>query len=391
MSPATFTAAEDSQVARVESARPLGARMGSESSASSAGGLQSHKPLPTDDEILGLTRSGLPVGNEAVASTASHEGVKQNDDRSDDGSHLKTANAPEPVHLRAVLNANPELREAWHTAKAYQQSFGTPEEARRATELLTDFNRMDALFFSQHPEDHAQLVRAVAALDPASFESFARAVTQYLGGGGTTGNHSESDLVSRRATARQDQSNVDPKDRGEQMDANRTTQPANMELPAAQANFVHAANASAVESVLMAIEAQVDRLLPEGISKGARNRVVGEIYRELDSTLRSNRELARQIRDALRSGSLDSEHQRAVVSLVTSRARQALPGVAKRVLNEWTSTLVAANQERRARQRAAEGRVDIAGSGGGANDGRHTLAPREIDYARMTDTDILNL
>ncbi len=97
------------------------------------------------------------------------------------------------------------------------------------------------------------------------------------------------------------------------------------------------------------------------------------------------------MREAFRSGSLDADHQNAVVSLVTSRARQALPGVAKRVLNEWTSTLVAANQERRARQRTAERRVDIAGSGGAANDGRRSLGPRDIDYARMSDSDILNL
>jgi hypothetical protein len=69
----------------------------------------------------------------------------------------------------------------------------------------------------------------------------------------------------------------------------------------------------------------------------------------------------------------DADQQRAIISLVTSRARQALPGVANRVLNEWTSTLVAANRERRSRQRSAERRVDIAGSGGAGNDGRRSL------------------
>lgn len=139
-----------------------------------------------------------------------------------------------------------------------------------------------------------------------------------------------------------------------------------------------------------AIESQVDRLLPDGISKNARNRVVGEIYRELDGALRSSRQLTQQMRDAFRAGALDAEHQRAIVSLIAGRARQALPAVAKRVLNEWTSTVVAANQDRRARQHAAERRVDIAGSSGGSE--RHRPAsPRDIDYARMSDSDILNL
>jgi hypothetical protein len=78
-------------------------------------------------------------------------------------------------------------------------------------------------------------------------------------------------------------------------------------------------------------------------------------------------------------------------SLITGRARQALPGVAKRVLNEWTSTVVAANHDRRSRQRAAERRVDIAGSSGAGNDGIRSMTPRNIDYARMSDSDILNL
>jgi hypothetical protein len=118
--------------------------------------------------------------------------------------------------------------------------------------------------------------------------------------------------------------------------------------------------------------------------------VVGEIYRELDSTLRANRTLTQQMRDAFRSGALDANHQKAVVSLITGRARQALPAVAKRVLNEWTTTVVSANQQRRERQRTAEGRVDIGGAGGAGNEGRHS-GPREINYARMSDADILNL
>src|ERR1700675_4553309 len=162
-------------------------------------------------------------------------------------------------------------------------------------------------------------------------------------------------------------------------------------LTPARMDFFHSTNAATVSSVVDAIESQVERLLPEGASKSARNRVVGEIYRELDTTLRANRQLFQQMRDAFRSGALDAEHQRAIVSLVTARARQALPGVAKRVMSEWTSTLAAANQERRARQRTAERRVDIAGSSGSGSDAHRSMMPRDIDYARMSDADILNM
>jgi len=57
----------------------------------------------------------------------------------------------------------------------------------------------------------------------------------------------------------------------------------------AQKRLSHATNAADVEGVVEAIESQVERLLPEGISKNARNRMAGEIYRELDSTLRTSR------------------------------------------------------------------------------------------------------
>jgi hypothetical protein len=46
--------------------------------------------------------------------------------------------------LRATLDANPELREAWREAGAYRETFATPEEARAATAQLGDLNRMDA-------------------------------------------------------------------------------------------------------------------------------------------------------------------------------------------------------------------------------------------------------
>src|SRR5271170_718878 len=82
----------------------------------------------------------------------------------------------DPEHLRAALDANPELRDAWREAGEYRETFGTPEEARVATAQLGDLNRMDALFYSRRPEDHAELAREVAKLDPEAFASLARAM-----------------------------------------------------------------------------------------------------------------------------------------------------------------------------------------------------------------------
>ena len=327
----------------------------------------------TDDEILGLDSTGAPSVGTVGAGFKPAPTTDNPDEASgtmNDQSLDAPIASPDSEALRTALDANPDLRRAWDDAQAYRETFASPEEARAATALLADLDRMDALFFSRRPEDHAELARAVASLDPAAFASLAQAMSAHASG--SVGAGLEPAPIAE-TTAPHDETSA-------------PTAPTQ-----AQSDFFRSANAAAVESVLDAIETQVERLLPENISKSARNRVVGEIYRELDTTLRSNSQLAQQMRDALRSGSLDAEHQRAVVSLVTGRARQALPGVAKRVLSEWTSTVVAAHNDRRARQHAAERRIDIAGSSGTGSDGPRSIAPREVDYKRMSDADILNL
>ncbi|HXQ24908.1 MAG TPA: hypothetical protein VN822_00730 [Candidatus Acidoferrales bacterium] len=382
---------------------------------------ESHRP--TDDEILGLDSAHTATAPEADNTAETN--------RDTVGAGFKPAptnpedddSAALPENLRAALDANPELRRAWQDAQSYRETFSTPEEARAATALLSDLDRMDALFFSRRPEDHAELARAVAALDPAAFASLAQAMnglaTEALSHReNRAGNPSSSSAPRTRPVIpnapaqsgaeesavgsevqnqipRRPQDGLTRDDNVQEgLPGRRLAEPGRSDGTApsqAQAEFFHATNAAAVEGVLDVIESQVERLLPDGVSKSARNRMVGEIYRELDTTLRSNRQLSQQMRDAFRSGSLDAEHERAIVSLITGRARQALPGVAKRVLNEWTSTVVAANHDRRARQRAAERRVDIAGSSGGGNDGSRSMGPRDVDYARMSDSDILNL
>jgi HPt (histidine-containing phosphotransfer) domain-containing protein len=399
-------------------------------------GAESRDPNRQEREFSAAEQRGVSKGKESSSSTrsaaqptaAAADGTTGADPE-DVAAEVRATAGPggEPAHLQAAFAANPELRTAWHDAKSYRETFATPEEAKAATGMLADLNRMDALFFSHRPEDHEQLARAVADLDPAAFASLARAMSQVAQSVGVTfpAIAARSASGSNRADARSTFDAVQKAKSQEQIPRTASRAPENQgqnrstrdyarddsslqgaanttnnnALPSnsvagvspAQEQFFHAANAAAVEGVVEAIETQVERLLPEGISKSARNRVVGEIYRELDSTLRSNRILTQQMRDAFRSGTLDANHQKAVVSLITGRARQALPAVAKRVLNEWTTTIVSANQQRRERQRTAERRVDIGGAGGAGNEGRHSMGPREINYARMSDADILNL
>jgi hypothetical protein len=378
------------------------------SQGTSSAALDRPRRAATDDEILGITddsaanrfgaRASHSANDDPLASDESYSsttspassGSDAEAGRASEASHEADAALPDalPAALRAALEENPELRRAWQEREDYRQAFASPEEARAATAQLRDLDRMDALFFSSRPEDHAQLARAIAALDPAAFASLAQAMSALAtpqGAGGRVqgeGNTVNSPELTRTENSRALSYTLNPAP---------PAHPANGAPSAAQSEFFHATNAAAVEGVLGAIESQVEKLLPEGVSKTARARVVGEIYRELDSTLRSNHQLSSQLREAFRSGALDADHQRGIVSMVIGRARQALPAVAKRVLNEWTSTIVAANQERRNRQRTAERRVDIAGASGAGNDGRRPITPRDINYTRMSDADILNM
>jgi isopentenyldiphosphate isomerase len=60
------------------------------------------------------------------------------------------------------------------------------------------------------------------------------------------------------------------------------------------------------------------------------------------------------------------------------------------VLSEWTNGVVAHASTRQERQRNAAKRVDIAGGAPGGDNPR-ALMPKDIDYRRMSDNDILNM
>ena len=124
----------------------------------------------SDDEILGLGSGAADSTNPAIEDqlnlSLTHTAARG--DSSDPHAHVGSDANSEPDNLRAVLDANPELRRDSEDAKAYREAFATPEDARSATALLADLNRMDSLFFSRRPEDHAELARSIASLDLAA-------------------------------------------------------------------------------------------------------------------------------------------------------------------------------------------------------------------------------
>jgi hypothetical protein len=169
--------------------------------------LESLLPSATDDEILGLVTPRKNSPREANGdgsrnadvspaslmlplhlpsrandeSQASSESQNQSQPRGRDAratnptAQSGTPTDP-PAEIRDALDANPDLRAAWQDAQSYRETFASPEAAKEGAALLADLNRMDALFFSQRAEDHAELARSIAALDPAAFASLAEAI-----------------------------------------------------------------------------------------------------------------------------------------------------------------------------------------------------------------------
>ncbi|HEY4741750.1 MAG TPA: hypothetical protein VIH76_14235 [Candidatus Acidoferrales bacterium] len=354
----------------------------------------------TDDEILGI------VSEPAHGKSADKKSSTAEADAALNATGTNDA-AAEPAQFRAIFDANPSLRDAWRDARAFheifpdvqsardiQKLFPTADDARAAGAQLADLAKLDTLFFSNRPESHAELAAAVYRLNPSAFRSLARmmqAISSDSGNSLEPGNRvssaaSESTVNAPRANAAPAFSTSQDTNNGVNNAVNNGADPA----MAAQAAFFHETNAAAVNGVLDAIHTQVNRLLPDGTTGATRQRMVGEIYRAIDSAMRSNHAFGQQLRQAFRAGNWSAENRQAIAGMVVARARQALPGIAKKVINEWTSGVVAQSNARVERQRAAERRVDIAGGAPGG-DGRRALSPRDIDYRRLSDADILNL
>ncbi|MHB8526713.1 MAG: hypothetical protein ACYDD2_11220 [Candidatus Acidiferrales bacterium] len=412
------------------------------------------KRPPSDDEILGLVTTvqrpaamagdddsnfgGAATDTDNAANSdatspsgsdaASHSGGATNSAASD-----STGNAAMPEALAKLADADPQVRQVLQDAQAYHAAFPSPQAAQDAKNQLDE---LDGMFFSAQPADHAKLAARIHDLSPEAFQNFAHAVQAHAAKVGAEANPassvdgpaaaggmaSDASSESHAANSSGDGSQTVATQNGapavsretDQIHSSQaapahhanaaaqTTPRANHAAPqaaaspsdprrAAQIAFFHDTNAAAVEHILGAIHTQVNRLLPDSVPAGTRNRIVGEVYREIDSTLRANRQLGKQLREAFQAGAGDSAHQRAIVTLVAGRAKQALPSVAKRVIGEWTQSIVAANRERLSRHEAASKRVDIAG--GGSSDGvnRKPISPRDVDYRRLSDADILNL
>jgi hypothetical protein len=162
--------------------------------------------------------------------------------------------------------------------------------------------------------------------------------------------------------------------------------------PAAYAAFERSTNDAVARDVRGTIGDTLARVMPEGVADGATRRIGEDIFNEVHRALAADRNLSEQVAGVLRDRRFDGVEQQRVESLLAGRAKQLVPSVARRVIGEWTSTVLNTARSKAARQAAASSRVDIAAPGGSLDSmPLRQMSAREVNYASMSDEEILGM
>jgi hypothetical protein len=360
--------------------------------------------------------------------------------------------AAEALALREAAREVESLREAAREAESLRQS---AQELRQAAQAV---DQIDAAIFSGDARAQSQVVADLAQANPAAFRQlFAEAARVLAGMGPASPNDftaSARDEASRPGGVRnpsvgvsdaleqqRDPSSPRPFDiqassqgkkagtprndsalgsqpslrsgQADHLSASLSASESGITLPqgsgqanhgfdaAAYASFERGTNDAVARDMRAAIGDTLGRVLPDGIADGAARRIGDDIFNEIHRTLAADRTLSEQVGDVLQGWRFGAAEQQRVASLLAGRARQLVPGVARRVVGEWTSSVLGTARNKAARQAAAAARVDIAAPGGSldsrplAGKARgetvRPMAARGVDYGSMSDDEILSM
>jgi hypothetical protein len=344
---------------------------------------------------------------DAAASVTSHQSSIASHQTPDRGTAQPEMAAPqEPPPWLAAQMKDPwggeEAREFWDgvqqarsEAAAYRAAFASPEDARALKELYPGgvsearataerarrLDEVDRAYFGaagNSPEQlsasRAQLAQRMLQEDPAAFREMVEAgirVLQEAAGPLNRGTRSVASVVSDvSANALPVGNNVPPvaaQHAAPQL-GNASTNEAHV---ASYAAFERAANEDLERSVGSAIERTLAQALPSveqhntpgqaGAQRAAplRERLAASVRTDLERALQGDRQLGEQVAQILSSRRFDSDTRAQIVRLISDRAQQLVPVAAKRVLNEWTQTTLAAHRGRTLRTDSASA-ADVA-------------------------------
>ena len=203
--------------------------------------------------------------------------------------------------------------------------------------------------------------------------------------------HAQSSFAQSSPAQRPLASSSAPAQSGSMAAAAVGAAPASREADASpqSTRFVESVNADVERSVEQAVGGRVNELLPDA-PEGTRQKIAGEIYRELDAAMKKDPGLLAQVSANLsaaqKAGQFGQRERSAMAALVMSKAKSLLPAVARRVVGEWTAAMVASSQTRRTRQSTSASRADV-GVGGAPR--AVSTRPGKVDYAKLSDEEIL--
>lgn len=132
------------------------------------------------------------------------------------------------------------------------------------------------------------------------------------------------------------------------------------------------------------------------ISEGAKKRIIQDIYDATGKAVGDDANHRNQVtrvinpsgKQDLSQFRTDAKTTQQVVNLAIQRAKQAMPGIAKRIITEWTNDIIAGNRAAIAKAKAAGARPDIAS---GVPKGYAGKKPITREEARtMDELDIIN-
>jgi hypothetical protein len=353
----------------------------------------------------------------------------------------------------ATLAADPahggEARQLWREHQEFRAAFSSSEEARAIKELLPggvrdvlslreatqSVDRIDAALFSGDSRAQSEVVAELARANPAAFRAMFAEAAKVLAGidaggrGQAAGGREERNFdgggLNRPNGAAGELAGTNHslesgpaggmENRRRDAGATAAANPLSQELrasesrssdhgardtghgtppfdSAAYASFERATNDAVAREVRGSIGDTLARVMPDGVAEGAARRIGEDIFNEVHRALAADRALSEQVAGVLRDRRFGGAEQQRVASLLASRAKQLVPSVARRVIGEWTSTVLNTARSKAARQAAAASRVDIAAPGGALNSTPlRQMSQREVNYASMSDEEILGI
>lgn len=253
------------------------------------------------------------------------------------------------------------------------------EQTQQAGTRARQLEELDRAYFAGDGPARERLAETLLREDPAAFREMVFAGLRTLekaGGRNVAQAESPAELSPSRPAAVQQ----------------GTSQAAMFTQYAA---FEKAANEELDRDVGGTIARALEQALPNAAkadSAPLRDRLTSAIRQDIEAALKGDRQLGEQVARVLAAKRFDDTTRAQVVRLIGERARQLVPVAAKRVLNDWTQTALGAHRARAQKSEAAAARPDVEGVGGApANARAKSAGPREVDYRKLSDAQILDL